>query len=116
MKAYADTNFFTRFYVPNPDLSRLIAVYLSREEEPLPFTPLHRLEFRNAVRLMLHRRRQRDEVDLAPEQARRILRDHENDLDERVFHHASGDRMDRGPAPGRTAERRPHCKRRVSRA
>ena len=88
MKAYADTNFFTRFYVPNPDvprLSRMIAAYLKREDEPLPFTPLHRLEFRNAIRLMVHRRHQRGEVDLSPEQARRILRDHENDLDERVF-------------------------------
>ena len=88
MKAYADTNFFTRFYVPNPDVprqSRMIAAYLRREDEPLPFTPLHRLEFRNAIRLMVHRRHQRGEVDLSPEQARRILRDHENDLDERVF-------------------------------
>ncbi len=88
MKAYADTNFFTRFYVPNPDLSRLsrmIAAYLEREDEPLPFTPLHRLEFRNAVRLMVHRRRQRGEVNLSSEQARRILRDHETDLDERAF-------------------------------
>jgi hypothetical protein len=88
MKAYADTNFFTRFYIPNPDLARLtriVAAYLKREDEPLPFTPLHRLEFRNAVRLMVHRRRQRGEVNLSPEQARLILRDHERDLDERVF-------------------------------
>ena len=43
MKAYADTNFFTRFYVPNPDvprLSRMIAAYLKRENEPLSFTPV----------------------------------------------------------------------------
>ncbi len=69
MKAYADTNFFTRFYVPNPDvprLSRMIATYLRRENEPLPFTPLHRLEFRNAIRLMVHRRHQRGEVNISP--------------------------------------------------
>lgn len=63
----------------------MIAAYIQREDEPLPFTPLHRLEFRNAIRLMVHRRRQRGEVDLSPEQARQILRDHESDLDARVF-------------------------------
>ena len=70
MKAYADTNFFTRFYVPNPDvprLSRMIAAYLKREDEPLPFTPLHRLEFRNAIRLMVHRRHQRGEFRMLVE-------------------------------------------------
>ncbi|MEW6305713.1 MAG: hypothetical protein AB1705_19720 [Verrucomicrobiota bacterium] len=88
MKAYADTNFFTRFYIPNPDLprlSRLLSAYLDREQEPLPFTPLHRLEFRNAIRLMVHRRRQRGEIDLSPDQARQVLRDHDRDLDDQVF-------------------------------
>jgi len=88
MKAYADTNFFTRFYLPNADLARvgrLVARYLDREGEPLPFTPLHRLEFRNAIRLMVYRRKQPGEVDLSPSQARQILRDHESDLAQRAF-------------------------------
>ena len=42
----------------------MIAAYLKRENEPLSFTPLHRLEFRNSVRLMVRRRQQRGEVDL----------------------------------------------------
>jgi predicted nucleic acid-binding protein len=88
MKAYADTNFFTRFYLPNPDLAevkRLVAQYLQREEEPLPFTPLHRLEFRNALRLMAYRRKEPGELNLNPAQVRQVLRDNEADLAERAF-------------------------------
>ena len=47
----------TDFLSPDvPRLSRMIAAYLKREDEPLPFTPLHCLEFRNAIQIMVHRR------------------------------------------------------------
>ena len=88
MKAYPDTNFITRFYLPNPDLAqvrRLVTQYLGREREALPFTPLHRLEFRNAIRLMVYRRNQPGEVNLLPSQARQVLRDQESDLAQRSF-------------------------------
>jgi predicted nucleic acid-binding protein len=88
MKAYADTNFFMRLYLPTPDLARVsrkVFDYLRLENEPLPFTPLHRLEFRNAIRLMVYRRRQPGELPLAQPQARQILRANEDDLAERIF-------------------------------
>jgi predicted nucleic acid-binding protein len=88
MKAYPDTNFFTRLYLPTRDLPQvrsLVTQYLEREQEPLPYTPLHRLEFRNAIRLMVYRRTQAGELCLGPAQARQILRDHDSDLTERSF-------------------------------
>lgn len=88
MKAYGDTNFFLRLYLPTPDLARVsrkIADYLRLEDEPMPFTPLHRLEFRNALRLMVYRRKQAGELPLTPPQARQVLRANEADLADRVF-------------------------------
>lgn len=88
MKAYADTNFFTRLYLPSLDLPRVnrkLTDYLQRETEPLPFTPLHRLEFRNAIRLMVFRRKHRGEIALSQAQARQILFENETDVIQQVF-------------------------------
>ena len=88
MMAYADTNFLTRLYIPTSDVAQvnhLMRRHLDHQGELLPFTPLHRLEFRNAIRLMVHRRKQPGEVNLSAVQARQVLRDQENDLAEAVF-------------------------------
>lgn len=48
MKAYADSSFLTALYVPEPLTNK--AQTLLRRRVPLPFTPWHRLEVRNAIR------------------------------------------------------------------
>ena len=55
MSAYPDTNFLCRLYIRHVDSHRARQV-LEEHGKPLPFTPLHRLEFRNAVRLYAFRR------------------------------------------------------------
>ena len=88
MSAYADTNFLTSLYLPRVHLAeaqRILADFLRRHDEALPFTPLHRLEFRNAIRLAVFRRADPGEISLDQAAARRVLAEHEADLNERVF-------------------------------
>lgn len=88
MSAYADTNFLTSLYLPRVHLAeaqRILAEFLRRNDEALPFTPLHRLEFRNAIRLAVFRQAEPGEILLDPAAARRVLAEHEADLIERVF-------------------------------
>lgn len=88
MSAYADTNFLTSLYVPrvhSPEAQRLLADFLRKHDEALAFTPLHRLEFRNAIRLAVFRQGEPGERSLDAGAARRVLVEHEADLNERVF-------------------------------
>ena len=88
MTAYADTNFLTNLYLPRVHLveaQRVLADFLRRHDEALPFTPLHRLEFRNAIRLAVFRQAEPGELSLDRTVARRVLAEHEADLNERVF-------------------------------
>ncbi len=55
MRAYADTGFLCSLYAPDAHTQRAIR-RMRRQELPLPFTWLHRLEFRNALRLRVFRR------------------------------------------------------------
>ena len=55
MIAYADTGFLCSLYAPDAHSARAIA-RMKRQELPLPFTWLHQLEFRNALRLRVFRR------------------------------------------------------------
>ena len=48
MNAYGDSSFLTALYVPEPLTAK--AQELLRRRVPLPFTPWHRLEVRNAIR------------------------------------------------------------------
>jgi predicted nucleic acid-binding protein len=48
MKAYADSSFITALYVAEPFTRKAQALAMTRA--PLPFTPWHRLEVRNAIR------------------------------------------------------------------
>jgi predicted nucleic acid-binding protein len=54
MPAYADTSFLARVYTPHADSNKALA-WMQRATVALPFTPLHRLELRNALRLRVFR-------------------------------------------------------------
>ena len=54
MTAYADTSVLGRVYFQQADSARAI-VLVRALPDPLPFTPLHNLEIRNAVRLRVYR-------------------------------------------------------------
>lgn len=56
MKPYADTNFFTRLYLPLPESSRaekLLHLAKNRQASRLPITWLHRIELANAFELFV---------------------------------------------------------------
>ncbi len=55
MTAYADTGLLCSLYAPDAHTSRAVA-RLRRQALPLPFTWLHQLELRNALRLRVFRR------------------------------------------------------------
>ncbi|MGB7748382.1 MAG: type II toxin-antitoxin system VapC family toxin [Verrucomicrobiia bacterium] len=50
MKTYADSSFIVALYLQQQS-SAVAAAFMQRHGEPLPFTPWHRLEARNAIRL-----------------------------------------------------------------
>ena len=54
MPAYADTSFLARVYTPHADSTKALT-WMQRAAGALPFTPLHRHELRNAVRLRVFR-------------------------------------------------------------
>lgn len=54
MRAYADTSFLVRVYTPHADSPKALT-WLQNAREPLPFTPLHRHELCNAIRLRVFR-------------------------------------------------------------
>jgi len=55
MIAYADTGFLCSLYAPDAHTVRA-AARMKRQKLPLPFTWLHQLELRNALRLRVFRR------------------------------------------------------------
>jgi uncharacterized protein with PIN domain len=50
VKVYADTSFIVALYLQEQN-SPLAAAFMRDHGEPLPFTPWHRLEVRNAIRM-----------------------------------------------------------------
>jgi predicted nucleic acid-binding protein len=50
LKAYADASFLVALYLQQQS-SIAASAFMQRHGEPLPFTPWHRLEVRNAIRL-----------------------------------------------------------------
>ena len=80
MKAYADTSFLVSLYLLDAHTAKANA-WMKRLAAPLPFTPLHRHELRNAIRLAVWRK----ELDAA--QRREILRLNELDLKEGFLAH-----------------------------
>ena len=80
MKTYADTSFLVSLYLSDANTGKANA-WMKRLAAPLPFTPLHRHELRNAIRLAVWRK----ELDGA--QRREILRLIELDLKEGFLTH-----------------------------
>ena len=72
MKAYADTNFFTKFYLPLPDsdlANNLIAGAGGRINFALPITWLHRVELVNALQIQVFSSRLHRQPRITPEHA-----------------------------------------------
>ena len=82
MSAYADTSFLARVYTPHHDSARALA-WMQRAREPLPFTPLHRLELRNALRLRVFRN------EITAEQRKQAFQEIESDLADATLAHTA---------------------------
>jgi predicted nucleic acid-binding protein len=82
MPAYADTSFLARIYTPHADSTKALT-WMQRACEALPFTPLHRHELRNAVRLRVFRR------EITVEQRKEALREVDADLADAILAHTT---------------------------
>jgi predicted nucleic acid-binding protein len=80
LRTYADTSFLVRIYLTQSDSTTALA-FLRDFRDPLPFTPLHRHELRNAIRLAVFRQ----EIDMARRKA--AFDDIESDLDDGILAH-----------------------------
>ena len=80
MLVYADTSFLMAAYSPEPESMRVLA-WLQSARHPLPFTPLHRLEVRNAIPLRVFR------GEITPEQRQQAFQEIESDLAGAVLEH-----------------------------
>jgi len=80
MIVYADTSFLMAAYSPEPESMRVLA-WLQSARQPLPFTPLHRLEVRNAIRLRVFR------GEITPDQRQQAFQEIESDLAGAVLEH-----------------------------
>jgi predicted nucleic acid-binding protein len=79
MKAYADSSFVVSLYIPEANRSASAAAFMQRHREALPFTPQHRLEVRNAIRMLVWSKR------ISVSERTRALREIEEDLDDQTF-------------------------------
>ncbi len=80
MLTYADTSFLARIYAPHTDSVKALAL-MQRLRQPLPFTPLHRHELRNAIRLRVFR------GEITPRQRSEAFREIESDLADDILVH-----------------------------
>jgi predicted nucleic acid-binding protein len=80
MLAYADTSFLVRAYTPHGDSHKALA-WLQHAREPLPFTPLHRHELRNSIRLRVFR------GEISAEQRTLAFQEIESDLADHILAH-----------------------------
>jgi predicted nucleic acid-binding protein len=80
LKAYADTSFLVRLYLTQSDSPKALA-FMRDFRDPLPFTPLHRHELRNALRLVVFRK----EIDAG--RCKAALLDIESDLEDGILAH-----------------------------
>jgi hypothetical protein len=55
LKAYADSSFIVALYLPQQSSPKAIA-FMERYGQAVPFTPWHRLEVRNAIRLAVRQK------------------------------------------------------------
>ena len=80
MKTYADTSFLVRIYLTQSDSPKALA-FIRNFRDPLPFTPLHRHELRNALRLAVFRQ----EIDA--ERRNAAFADIDSDLADGILAH-----------------------------
>ena len=80
MKTYADTSFLARLYLTQSDSQKALA-FMRDFRDPLPFTPLHRHELRNTLRLAVFRK----EIDA--ERRKAAFQDIESDLQDGILAH-----------------------------
>ncbi|MBL9128923.1 MAG: type II toxin-antitoxin system VapC family toxin [Verrucomicrobiales bacterium] len=78
--AYADSSFPARVYTPHAASEKALG-WMRKAKAPLPFTLLHRLELRNAIRLRVFR------GEIGAEQRKRVLLELEADLDSAILAH-----------------------------
>lgn len=81
MTAYADTGCICSLHALDAHSERMVA-WLKRYRRPLPFTGLHRLEFRNALRLRVFRK------EITPQQRELSIQAMLSDLAANVFGHS----------------------------
>jgi predicted nucleic acid-binding protein len=79
MRAYADSSFIVSLYIPEPQRTARATSYMERRREALPFTPQHRLEVRNAVRLLVWSKR------ISVVDRSRAFKEIDEDLDAELF-------------------------------
>jgi predicted nucleic acid-binding protein len=77
---YADTSFLIALYLPEAGSGRALK-WIERHTGPVPFTPLHRHEFRTGVRLRVFRE------NLTEETMKELFREVESDLESAVLSH-----------------------------
>ena len=79
MRAYADSSFIVSLYLPEPQRTERATAYMGKHQEALPFTPQHRLEVRNAIRLLAWSKK------ISAVDRSRAYREIEEDLDAEIF-------------------------------
>jgi predicted nucleic acid-binding protein len=82
MPAYADTSFLARIYTPHADSPKAL-VWMQRATAALPFTPLHRHELRNAIRLRVFR------GEITAEQRKEAFHEVDADLADAILAHTT---------------------------
>jgi predicted nucleic acid-binding protein len=82
MVAYADTSFLVAAYSPEADSQKALA-WFQHANVPLLFTPLHRQELRNAIRLRVFRQQ------ITREQRSVAFEDIQSDLDDGILVHTA---------------------------
>jgi predicted nucleic acid-binding protein len=80
LKTYADTSFLMRLYLTQSDSQKALA-FMRDFRDPLPYTPLHRHELRNALRLAVFRK----EID--GDRRKAAFLDIESDLQDGILAH-----------------------------
>ena len=82
MKTYADTSFLTRIYLTQSDSQKALA-FMRDFRDALPFTPLHRHELRNAIRLAVFRQ------EITADRRKASFEDIESDLKDGILAHVA---------------------------
>src|SRR5215213_5468046 len=82
IKTYSETSFLVRIYLTQSDSQKALA-FMRDFRHSLPFTPLHRHELRNAIRLAVFRK----EIDA--ERRKLAFQDIESDLEDGILAHVA---------------------------